>query len=270
VAKSLTLSLLHAIIVFGVIITKKNVKTSTENNSMVFQSNELSQQICSTLSVHQYRLLYLLVSHVKPTDTEFQFERFYLYDLCKLLKIPLGGREYKALIDSLTEIGKQVWWMYRSDTGGIHMVSWFDYCEVLPLLNTVKLRLNYNLLPHLTQLKQCFTAFELNTILNFKSKYSIRFYTLCKSWQGKGEFSITLEKLKAILNCNYNKYADIVRRVLQPAETEINEKSDIAINWQPITAEGKKTVIGLIIHVSQSEKNQQYDNAEPTIFLDPS
>lgn len=229
-------------------------KTIKENKNLVYQSNDLSQQVCTTLSVYQYRLLYLLVSHVEPTDTEFQYERFYTADLCTLLHIPHGGKEYKMLMDSLLEIGKQAWWMYDNTTEELHTVSWFDECRVSPLLNTVRLKLNHNLLPHLTQLKQCFTAFDFNIILQFKNKYSLRFYTLCKSWQSKGEFNISLDKLKSLLGCDkqetYQHYYEFVRKVVMKVEAEINEKSDIRITWQPITAEGKKSVIGFNICVN--------------------
>jgi len=205
-----------------------------KNPIQIYQSNEFSQRVCSTLSIYQYRFLYLLISHVRPTDTEFCTEYYTFNELSEILELAHGGKQIKQLTNSLLEIGKQAWWLYDGkDT--VEMMSWFSLCRVQLSTGDVTVRLNESLLPHLTQLKKCFTVFDFNTLLQFRSKYADRLYILCKSWQSKNTFVMEFSKLRKILNADmeiYNQFYNFKQKVLDIAVTEINADSDVFVSYQ--------------------------------------
>lgn len=88
-----------------------------------------------------------------------------------------------------------------------------------------------------------------------KSQYSIRLYELLKSYYGiksgqgqtdnkKVSWTINLDELKKKLMVDtiksYSNYAEFKRKILEVAQKEINELTDISIYFEPIT-KGRKT-----------------------------
>ena len=93
--------------------------------------------------------------------------------------------------------------------------------------------------PFLLQLKENFTQYELLWTLNFKSKYSIRFYELVKSihYHDLDTYSreFDLDELRRILGAEtYKTYQTFKVRVLEPAIQEINSYSDKNVIYLPI------------------------------------
>ena len=84
-------------------------------------------------------------------------------------------------------------------------------------------------MPYLTQLKGQFAQYQLKNIAYFNSVHSIRIYELITQYRSVGNREITVDKLKEWLQVadNYPRWNNFKARVLDPAITEINEKSDL-------------------------------------------
>ena len=91
-------------------------------------------------------------------------------------------------------------------------------------------------MPYLTQLKGQFTQYQLKNIAYFNSVHSIRIYELITQYRNVGSREITLENLKKWLQVeeNYSRWNNFKARVLEPAITEINDKSDLFIDIEQI------------------------------------
>lgn len=90
-----------------------------------------------------------------------------------------------------------------------------------------------------------------------KSQYSIRLYELFKSVLGKTNWYFSIEDLRKIFMCekSYSHIGHFKSRVIEPAIQEINEKTDILVDYEYET-EGRK-VVGLdctITYKSADEK----------------
>ena len=70
----------------------------------------------------------------------------------------------------------------------------------------------------------------------FTSTHTIRLYELCSQYKTVGEREIRLEELKDWLQVadKYDRYNNFNQRVLEPSIAEINAKSDLFIEVEPI------------------------------------
>jgi hypothetical protein len=95
-----------------------------------------------------------------------------------------------------------------------------------------------------------FTRYLYDVVMNSKSKYTWKIYTLISSWKSKGGFNIRIEKFRALLGLNddeYLNYKDLKRRIIIPAQKELDHKADCWFNCSDKEfeeREGKK-VVGL-------------------------
>lgn len=127
-----------------------------------------------------------------------------------------------------------------------------------------KIKIDEDLAPYLFDLKEKFLSYGLKNVLNMKSQYSIRIYELMKSYHDmkigqtdhrskseklktpqKIEWTIDLDELKRLLMVDtiksYSNFKDFRRYVLEKAQKEINELTDISVYYEPIT-KGRKTI----------------------------
>lgn len=97
-----------------------------------------------------------------------------------------------------------------------------------------------------------------------KSGYSIRMFELLRSINGvKGPiFDMPLEEIQDRVKVSYKKYADFRRRVIEQSVKEINQFTDLKVQWKPIK-EGRKIVAirFLVEHLSEKELRTNTFNA---------
>ena len=113
------------------------------------------------------------------------------------------------------------------------------------------IKLDEDLAPYLFDLKQQFTQYQIYNVLGMKSAFSVRIYELMKSYSFRHTITIELDELKRLLMVenvkSYVNYKDFRVKVLEKAQTEINELTDINIEFEPIKTGRKVTSIKFII-----------------------
>lgn len=75
-----------------------------------------------------------------------------------------------------------------------------------------------------------YTKYLYEVALKAKSKYTYKLYWLISSWKAKGGFYITLDELRASLGIKPDEYpvfSQFKRRVLQPAQEELQPKDGV-------------------------------------------
>ena len=89
-----------------------------------------------------------------------------------------------------------------------------------------------------------------------KSKYSPRLYELLKSEQYKRCFNYDLSDLKRLLNAErYELYGNFKQKVLDIALKEINETTDIYVEYEPIRTKKKYTAIRFTVRAKTTDEN---------------
>jgi len=78
-----------------------------------------------------------------------------------------------------------------------------------------------------------FTAFNKTTAIKLRGEYTKRLYKLCKRWQNKGGFAMSLEEFREMLSLEtkYSKLKDLKLRVLDTARERMMQDADIYFNY---------------------------------------
>lgn len=243
----------------------------TEREYTVCKSNMLVLNSRYQYSLNQQKTLAYICSKIKPVDImdgkpqTYQLEyRFDIVEYLKLLGLESSGNQYALIKETLQSLSDKAMWIPIEDENGKGevLVRWLSNVAVYPKSGRIKIKLDEYLAPYLFELQERYLSYGLKNILNFKSKYSIRFYELLKaqydmkrSVYGKKryetpivEWVLDLDELKHILMLDtdeeknkYKNFYDFKRKILETAQKEINTLSDMKFEFEPIT-KGRKTV----------------------------
>lgn len=97
----------------------------------------------------------------------------------------------------------------------------------------VDIRFAKDVIPYLNQLTAEFSQYKLTNVAGMTSSYGVRLYELLVQWRSKGEREVELEWLRYAfqLEKKYSSIRDFKRWVLEPAVSDVNEHSDLWVEW---------------------------------------
>lgn len=200
-----------------------------ENENLVVKSNELIQAASYNLTAEEQKLLCYVISKIKPTDKDFQeytIPAAEFADLCGIDRRHIY-RDFKRMMDS--QYNKARWIQIGDD---VTKFSVFVVPKYNEKAGSITVYLNPYLKKYLIGLSRNYTQYELWNILSLKSKYAIRLYELFKSYAYQHEIDFDIDTLKSLLCCeNYKDYGNFRKRVITPAITEINERTNLTISF---------------------------------------
>lgn len=229
----------------------------------VVKSNDIIQKAKYELNKNEQKIFCYAVSKIKPDDPVNKVYTLDVKEFCEILGLDYfnGGIGYyfKKLLKGLRDKS-----FYIENNNSSLLVGWLSEVEIIENTAKVKLTFGVKMQEYLINLKKNYTQYDLLCILPMKSGYSIRMFELLRSINGvKGPiFDISLEELKDRINVSYKTYADFRRRVIEQAVKEINQFTDLKVQWKPIK-EGKKIVAirFLVEHLSEKELRTNTFNA---------
>lgn len=179
--------------------------------SQVRRDEPITDQIMYSISASEFSTL--CGSNIKSSYAELKTAALKLNDRrVRITKHPNGkGARKKILV-----------------TGWVQSV---EYADGEGLVN---LRFNHDILPYLTELKQCFTSYKLKNIVRMSSAYGARLYEMLLQWKDLGEREISIEWIRHTLQLEnkYQQMSDFKKRVLSPAMNDINNNSDLWVKWE--------------------------------------
>jgi plasmid replication initiation protein len=231
------------------------------NNEIVVQHNNLVEARYR-LSLQEKRLMLFLMSRIKPNDDSFKKIEISIYELSTIMGLDVKNM-YRDMLKVTKDMVGRVLSIRNLDENYLLQVPWIASARYLYGDGIVRFRISDELVPYLLKIKDQFTVIRLSDIMKFKSIYSIRIYELLKQYESIGYRKIELDELR--LSCGIpenrlNLIADFRRKVIEISQREINEKSDILINFNFIKKSRKFVSIEFFI-----KKNPSYikDNDIP-------
>ncbi|OCL28597.1 hypothetical protein U472_00585 [Orenia metallireducens] len=200
------------------------------------------------LTLQEQKLILVLAAAIKKDDTKFEECVFSVDELADILN--LNKEAYYSELKEITEkLLSRVLTINEPD--GCLQISWLSSAKYYDDLGKVELSFAEKLKPYLLQLSNHFTKLECKKLISLNSVYAIRIYELCKQYERLKRREITIEELKRILQIedikSYNRYNNFKRRVLLKAQEEINEKTDLKIDFEELKTGRKVTAIKFII-----------------------
>lgn len=220
---------------------------------LVVKGNELIQQNRFELSLPEQKTVAFICSMIKPIDAldrakgiPYQLDyEFNIRDYCKVCGIDYdNGKNYADVKATLKRLRDRSMWV-TLDNDDETVVGWLDRVTTNKRSGIAKVRIDDRLAPYLFDLGQKFTQYQLYNILAMKSAFSVRIYELMKSYAFQKSKTFEVEELKRLLMVedvkSYKEFAPFRQKVLEKAQEEINELTDLNIYFEPIT-KGRKVI----------------------------
>ena len=208
---------------------------SSRRRHLVVQSNQLVQAR-HRLSAEEQKIVKIMIAHIDKSDADFAEYEFKIRELADLLNITHKD-PYGVLRSITSRLTTRPVAYIDPSSGDLIQGAWLAVARYRKGKGTVVLKFAPDLKPLLLQLKSWFTRYELNSVLLFKGKYTIRFFEIMQQFKGQkiSEITYPLEELRSLLGLQkqeHKVYGNFKARVLQPACDELRGKS-----WRDIFLE---------------------------------
>lgn len=239
---------------------KAHLPAKPDNFTLVVRDNRIVQGR-SNLTPTQDKLLEYHVASIRK-DPERKRAQFIRYDdFASLLPGKDGsGLKKSSYVSSrlrpfLKDCLSKVVALRNDDKGTTTFLQWWSLAE-LDDDNTdgFVLELHERIAPYLTEEMDEYTSYHLKIIFAFQSGHSQTLYRLLKQYHNtnakKREFNLDDFRFHMDVIDKYERFNMLQKRVIDPALKEINELSDILVEWD-FKKKGKRFT-GLTFYITDN------------------
>lgn len=228
---------------------KKCGDTIKESNAIA-----RAQLLPPSESVWEERIIAQVAAFNRMDDEEFPEAAFMLGQLFDP-KTKISGAKFQQINKAIERLASTTYKVYKSRTR-------FDIFSVFARISydngIISAKLNPELKPYYLQLKREFSMRCLPEFRRLSSIYAQQIYRFLCSIRAMGEATIDIEQLYFVTTAPDSfkqNFKDFRRRVLEPAEKEINSKTRLNFRWEPIRQGRKVTVIRFIFSSNTATEN---------------
>lgn len=208
-----------------------------QDKLVVTQANKLIEA-SYTMTLEEKRVVLLMVSLVRKDDQDFQTYRIPITDIRDYLGLRTNKLydDIKRVADSLLSRVLHI----AEEGGGWLKVGWVASARYVPKghkgaeVACLDLSFSPEMKPYLLELKSHFANYMLQNVAGLRSFYSIRLYELLKSRRRLQSFTLAVADLRRMLKAEakYANHKDFRTRVILTAQSELEQKTDIAFEFE--------------------------------------
>jgi plasmid replication initiation protein len=241
---------------------------------VVKKRNELVRSKISISNVDGSRILANLIACVRHDDT--QFKDTYRVPVKDFMS-DTSGRGYSNIKAMCRELAKATAEIEEPDPDGPHPIFriYTFFSSISYRKGVVEARFNQEMQPLLLDLRRCFTQYNLMEYLTLPSLYSQKLFEILKSWANAPEVVLSVAELHRILDTPPSFRADFKAfrvRVLEKAYKDIQEKTTLHFEWEPVKAgrsveairfsfgPGRKAIAEAETAKAKAEKKRRLEN----------
>jgi plasmid replication initiation protein len=165
---------------------------------------------------------------------------------------------YQALKDACDDLfARQFSYQFKNERGNIEHVKsrWVSEVRYVDADAVVKLIFAPAVVPLITRLEERFTKYDIDQISGLSSAYSVRLYELLIQWRSSGKTPVIdltdFRKRIGVLDTEYKRMAQLKERVLNLAIQQINEHTDIIVDYKQQKA--GRVIIGFSFTFTQKK-----------------
>ncbi len=227
------------------------------SNLQVYKSNDL-MTASYRLSVAESRIILTCIAKINrdPNETVtdqimYSFTAREFAELCGI-SLMAAYSELKEAVDQLFD--RRIRFHLKDRE---RKTRWIQTADYINGEGRVELRFSKDVLPYLVNLQGNFTKYNLRAVARLSSAHAIRLYELIiKNRYSGSKVTLPIEMIRFGLHLDdaYPLYADLRKRVIEPALKQVSEHSDIIIHGFEPRREGRKIVA---IEITYSE-NQAF------------
>lgn len=200
----------------------------------VYKSNDLIEASYQ-LSVAEQRILLMCMVKIdsrKPMGTNREF-KITAIEYSDTFGVPVK-QAYEVLQDASESLYERHIKMIDDEGHWSRKIRWLQEKAVYRQGHgAISLVFSDRVKNELAMLVPPYTKYQLNRVSGLNSYYSMRIYEILIQFKRTGLVRISLEKFKIRLGLEdkYRRFADFKRRVIIPAVSELESKSNLKIDW---------------------------------------
>ena len=204
---------------------------------LVTQDYELIHSV-QRLDVRPKQLLLTAISHVNPEVPLQRQPKPFSVDITAQQWTETWGERlnpYRDLKEAAEQLNGKRFWLQNTKAKKSWR-NWITGAEYHEREGRITIQLHHDLMPYLCGAMTVFSTLRILHIKGLRSFASIRLYELTNQFRKSGVRQISLEELRSLLATKdaHPRFADFRRKVLDKAVKEINSKTDLQIDWEPI------------------------------------
>ncbi|MEH0152918.1 replication initiation protein [Limibacter armeniacum] len=225
----------------------KTIEVDIENR-VVKKSNRLvNAQDTRPMTAIERKLILFSITEAKSENkgryhSEFTVQEFFG-------RKNIGKQQYDSIRKAAETLMQT---QIRMDVGDVDsgnhkmdLINLFERFKADQQSGKVRVEFTQTISQHIQKVKSNYTTYLYHNVSKLRSDFAIRIYELLS--QGLGKYphrDFSLDELKGKLGImgvtSYENFANLKRRVLEPACKEITEKSDIEASWKVLKKSGRK------------------------------
>lgn len=219
----------------------EDVQIERARDEVVVKDNRLLQTVTRRkyeLKAQEQKVIGYLLSLIKPEDKYRKPPYLYTFDIstfCDVCGIESNnGKNIQNIKNTLGELSDHRFWLDYGE--GEFLFRWISTADIMKNSSKVEVEISSKVFPYLVGLTEKFTEYELWQILPMKSAFSIALFELLKSYTYKHTVAVSLDDLRKYLGIEgkYSDFKNFKQKVLNVATKEINELTDITIEWEGV------------------------------------
>ncbi|NLV23120.1 MAG: replication initiation protein [Syntrophomonadaceae bacterium] len=229
-----------------------------DEKNLIKKSNYFIMNSSYDLNLEEQKLILSLASLVHPDDEGFKPYQMKIIDIMELFGVETKTK-YTEIPRITKDLMKKVFEIQAENK--LIQVAWLSSAEYVKGSGVVELEFSPKLKPYMLQLKERFTQYQLANVLRMKSRYSPRLYEILKAneFKKQGYEVIEVAELRRLLKAekNYPRYNDFKKRIIEQAVKEINELTDLHIEYDEIKTGRAITSLKFYIRSQRPEQLEQ-------------
>lgn len=225
------------------------------SRDLVVKSNTLVESIFD-LSVMESRMLLLAISKINRNENSLTVSFRVQELLQKLGTTTMRYTEIKKVVESLLTKYVVIRDKTSDDKKRVSKMSWCKRIEYIED-GTIRFVFDEFLAPYLLELNSNFTMYYIETVMKFRGKYTHRFYEFMKKNEYKKRVIYSVSDLREMLKCEtiHVLFKEFERKVIKPSIEEINQHSDLFVEYKKQKKGRTITEIEFVIQPKNDQKN---------------
>jgi plasmid replication initiation protein len=221
----------------------KKMRISQTTSYQLIKSNDILQKVKFDLSEFEQRMMTYIIGKLDTTIQNSLEYEFNLQNIFKEFEIKGDNEEnYKVIKSTLKKLRDKSLFIAMEDETEM-TISWINKVTIDKKINVLKIQLNEDMKDYLITLKNNFSQDDLRIILKMKSQYSIRMYDLFNQYTTVRQKTFILDDIKKVLMVeniiSYENFKEFRKYVLDQAIREINDFSDLIIEYETVSKGNK-------------------------------
>lgn len=211
----------------------QTIALSPHNMTLVTTSNVfLRSHFDEVNSVIFLRLFNLLASQIQQNDGAFQT---YRVPFTAIIAENTTGGSYYKIINRIVEDSMKVIVNIPENKDRVTKYTLFSKCTLDSTQHCVEIAIHPDLLPHMLNLKNHFTRYQLEDFLRLSSVYSQRLFQILASWYKSPFWRVDIEDLHDMVNSAPSMRKDFKQfrvRALDTAMKEIESHTKLYFRYE--------------------------------------